>query len=90
MVNELSSDEPINTVFTIIKTSKYQTTGETGLKIWMNQLNALFKVGLNPMKIPSGTAMNSARKNPAKTVFKLLKIWSTKDGLPVYTIGSFK
>ena len=65
MVKELSSFD---------LTNKYQTTGDTGLKICINQLNALFKVGLNPIKIPKGTAINNANKNPAKTVFKLLKI----------------
>ena len=83
IINELSVSESLVKVFTIIKTNNNQTTGETGLKIWINQLIELRKVSLKPITTPMGTAIKIANRNPANTVLILVIIWSTNEGLPV-------
>ena len=55
-------------------TNKNQTTGDTGLNIWINQLNEALNVSLNPSNIPIGTAKNKAKKKPANTVLRLVPI----------------
>src|SRR6186713_2627353 len=52
-------------------------SGETGLNTWISGLNIALKVLLAPQRMPSGTAISVASRNPANTVLRLVKIWST-------------
>lgn len=58
----------------MIMTIGSQARGDTGLKIWMNGLTAVFTTLLSPHRMPSGTAIRDAMTNPVNTVFRLVKI----------------
>ena len=59
-----------------------QASGETGLKIWISGLSALFIVWDRPQRMPSGTAISVASTKPSATVRRLVAIWSRYVGLP--------
>src|SRR3954468_392079 len=52
-------------------------SGDTGLNSWISGLNIALNVLLTPHRIPSGTAISVASRNPANTVLRLVDIWST-------------
>ena len=60
-----------------------QASGDTGLKICTSGLIAALNVAIRPQSMPSGTATRVAIRKPVNTVFRLVKIWSMKVGLPV-------
>ena len=49
---------------------------ETGLKIWISGFSAALAMGERPAAIPSGTAITVAIRNPKKTVWIEVQIWS--------------
>ena len=59
-------------------------SGETGLNTWINGLSAALIIGERPHRMPIGTATRVARTKPVNTVTRLVMIWSTYVGLPVY------
>src|SRR4051812_42518884 len=78
LMNDLSNSgvAVTYTALTIIVTMGSQASGDTGLNTWMSGLNIALNVGLMPHRMPSGMATRLASRNPANTVFRLVKIWS--------------
>src|SRR5688500_6381080 len=62
------------TALTMMVTSGSHASGDTGLKIWINRFSAELIVVLSPHRMPSGTAISVASKNPVNTVLRLVPI----------------
>ena len=63
-------------------TSGNQASGDTGLNTWISGLTAAWKCRFRPTTMPRGTAIAVATMNPARTVTRLVRIWSGKVGAP--------
>ena len=54
-----------------------QASGDTGLKTWISGIDRPRRSGsTDPHRIPIGTAISEAMRKPAKTVWRLVQIWS--------------
>src|SRR5688500_1939481 len=78
LMNDLSNmgSAVTYTSLTIIVTIGSHASGDSGLNSCISGLNIALSVLLAPHSMPSGTAMIVASRNPANTVFRLVKIWS--------------
>src|SRR5690606_36644265 len=86
MMNDFSSQPSFvtYTALTMMVTMGSHAKGDTGLNTCIKGFSACITFLLRPQRMPIGKAILVAMRKPINTVIRLVYIWSTYVGLPVY------
>ncbi len=77
--NDFWNHAPSDVMYTALTTSVTigsHASGDTGRNTWISGFSAACTVRLRPQRMPTGTAISVAIRNPVNTVLRLVRIWS--------------